>query len=224
MNINKRLKELEVSSKYGAPMGRSRVMENETACVHVQKVIFVDGDYDMGGAYWGGGEDSVPLWSAMDEEGEVMLFTRANTRGKAIKDFKEKHPGLVILENGSIDVDIFTHEYATAALWSSTDEDEYPLDRNYTVDDIHPDSLALMRKDCEQFIQENMQDLLTWRCHRYSVEEMGGHDFWLTRNGHGSGFWDGDWEKEVGKRLTKASKQFGEQYLYVDDNGKVRVG
>lgn len=20
-----------------------------------------------------------------------------------------------------------------------------------------------------------------------------GHDFWLTRNGHGSGFWDGDW-------------------------------
>jgi hypothetical protein len=49
---------------------------------------------------------------------------------------------------------------------------------------------------------------------------QGGHDFWLTRNGHGAGFWDGDWPEEVGKRLTEASKKYGEVYLYVQD-GKI---
>jgi hypothetical protein len=44
-----------------------------------------------------------------------------------------------------------------------------------------------------------------------------GHDFWLTRNGHGAGFWDGEWYKEVGERLTKASKAFGEVNIYVGD-------
>lgn len=28
----------------------------------------------------------------------------------------------------------------------------------------------------------------------FSECERIGHDFWLTRNGHGAGFWDGDWK------------------------------
>jgi hypothetical protein len=34
-----------------------------------------------------------------------------------------------------------------------------------------------------------------------------GHDFQLTRNGHGAGFWDGDWEH--GDALTAIAKTFG---------------
>lgn len=35
---------------------------------------------------------------------------------------------------------------------------------------------------------------------------MAGHDLWLTRNGHGAGFWDGDWrDHDV---LCNVSEQF----------------
>jgi hypothetical protein len=41
-----------------------------------------------------------------------------------------------------------------------------------------------------------------------SPEHRAGHDFWLTRQGHGTGFWDrglGD----LGGRLTEDAKSFG---------------
>ena len=51
--------------------------------------------------------------------------------------------------------------------------------------------------------------------------ESVGHDFWLTRNGHGAGFWDGDYEKEIGIKLTELSQQFGECHAYVGDDNKI---
>jgi hypothetical protein len=52
---------------------------------------------------------------------------------------------------------------------------------------------------------------------------MGGHDFWLTRNGHGAGFWDGELG-DIGDRLTEASKAFGEVCLTVCDDGEIYHG
>jgi hypothetical protein len=48
--------EVNVSSKYGAPMGRpSDPLESfEGARVQLRAVTLVDGDYDTGGAYWAG--------------------------------------------------------------------------------------------------------------------------------------------------------------------------
>lgn len=45
------------------------------------------------------------------------------------------------------------------------------------------------------------------------------HDFWLTRNGHGAGFWDGDYDEDIGEKLTQLSKKFGEKEVYVGDDG-----
>ncbi len=54
--------ESNVSSAYGAPMGRrSDKMSGEC---YLQKVPFVDGDYDPGGAYWGGGSKDGAVWCA----------------------------------------------------------------------------------------------------------------------------------------------------------------
>lgn len=47
-----------------------------------------------------------------------------------------------------------------------------------------------------------------------------GHDFWLTRNGHGAGFWDRGLGA-LGDELTKRCKPYGEASLYVGDNGEV---
>ncbi len=216
MNINERLRKLQVGSKYGAQMGRTNYCDNETAKVYLQAIFFQDGDYDLGGAYWGGGGE--PLWCAMDEDGDVLIFLRAPNREDAIESLSCEHPGLVVAHGGDIDVDEFTRHYAIAALWSTTDDDDSPLDDKYGVGDISPADYAQMRDDCAKFIQENAQWLLQWDGGRYSIEEMGGHDFWLTRNGHGAGFWDGDWPEEAGDALTQSSKRFGEVYLYIDDS------
>jgi|TARA_X000001036_G_scaffold377771_1_gene367760 hypothetical protein len=44
------------------------------------------------------------------------------------------------------------------------------------------------------------------------------HDFILTRNGHGSGFWDtARWAEPYATKLTELSKKFGEINIYLSD-------
>lgn len=117
------------------------------------------------------------------------------------------------LSENSGAVDDFCAAYIEAALWSSTDDDGEPLDDKYSVDDCSEECLRAMVKDCEKFqtlAGEMIED----------KEEQAGHDFWLTRNGHGAGFWDGDWP-EHGDELTKLSEKFGEVNLYVGDDGMI---
>jgi len=66
-----------VSSKYGAPMGRTN-REVSGKC-YLQQVRFDSGAYDSGGAYWGFGE---LLWVCQDSEGN-QFFTRAWRREDA---------------------------------------------------------------------------------------------------------------------------------------------
>ncbi|MBN9237284.1 hypothetical protein QFZ88_005590 [Mesorhizobium sp. YL-MeA3-2017] len=47
---------------------------------------------------------------------------------------------------------------------------------------------------------------------------MAAHDFWLTRCGHGAGFWDEDWPEPHASRLDFAARAFG---VYVGDNGMI---
>lgn len=117
-------------------------------------------------------------------------------------------------------MDSFTQAYLECALWSSTDDDNEPLDKNYSVSDSHPHTIAKMQADCRKFQAEN-EIPARRRPTQRSDAEMAGHDFWLTRNGHGAGFWDGKWPEGDGERLTKASKAFGEFSFYVGDDGKI---
>lgn len=48
-----------------------------------------------------------------------------------------------------------------------------------------------------------------------------GSDFHLTRNGHGAGFWDGDWPVH-GKQLTALSNTFDSCELY-SENGRLGI-
>lgn len=47
-----------------------------------------------------------------------------------------------------------------------------------------------------------------------------GHDFWLTRNRYGAGFWDRG-NGEAGDLLTKASHPYGECIFYVGDDNRL---
>lgn len=119
------------------------------------------------------------------------------------------------------ELDLMLAAYVECALWSSTyckseDDDPRPMDDNYGPEDLAPETLAEMRADCEAFAADNAADLIG----RWSDPELVGHDFWLTRNHHGAGFWDRG-EGERGDRLTRAAQVYGEVDLYVGDDGKV---
>ena len=108
----------------------------------------------------------------------------------------------------------FLKAYVECALWSSNDDNGNPLDDWATINDLAPETLAIMTADCADF-QESFADLL-----EDIDNEQAGHDFWLTRNGHGAGFWDrglGD----IGDQLTEMAKPYGEVNLYVVDCGDV---
>jgi len=51
---------------------RADPLEDFSGPVHLERVPLVDGDYDAGGAYWGGG--TKPLFCVWDDEGHVHYF------------------------------------------------------------------------------------------------------------------------------------------------------
>lgn len=120
-------------------------------------------------------------------------------------------------------LDKFTQAYIQTALWSTTDRaDETggdPLDHNYSPSDISPDCLAAMVADCAKFQASEGVSGMIMRGYEWADLWCAGHDFWLTREGHGAGFWDGDWAD--GERLTELSKTFGAFDLYVGDDGQI---
>lgn len=110
----------------------------------------------------------------------------------------------------------FFDGYIRCALWASTNEQGEPLDTLYGRDDFADETIAHMHFDCDEFELDNAPDLLSLE------REQVGHDFWLTRNGHGTGFWDRGLG-EVGERLSQAAHVYGECDLYVGDDGKLYV-
>jgi hypothetical protein len=135
-------------------------------------------------------------------------------------------------------IDDVVRAYAETALWSSThyaeaegdmeSGDGEPMDANHGVDDIHADTYAEMLLDVSDFILANLEDFagyvsrMSSRVSFQDALEAFGHDFWLTRNGHGAGFWDRGLGA-LGDRLTDASKPYGEVNLWVDADGSVRA-
>lgn len=107
--------------------------------------------------------------------------------------------------------------YIICALWSSTDNKDQPLDQNYDVSDIDSKTKEKMIGDIVKFLKDAETPLEESELD----EEQIGHDFWLTRNRHGAGFWDRGLEKSLGEKLTKICHKFGEVDLYVGDDNKV---
>ena len=118
------------------------------------------------------------------------------------------------------DLNSFARAYVECALWStndnSTESGGHPLDKNYGPKDIAPETLARMAEDCRQFQEDNAADLTESGL----SDERAGHDFWLNRNGHGSGFWD-EGNDDSFRRLSDASHVWGTFDLYLGDDGQI---
>lgn len=121
----------------------------------------------------------------------------------------------------------FLDSYIEAALWSSTGDDGVPLDIGYDPTDIAADARRRLDEIASIFYESHAP---LWRGQYaessiWSDDERAGHDLWLTRNGHGAGFWDRAWAEgapsDLGARLTAAAEAVGPCELYVGDDGQI---
>lgn len=142
-------------------------------------------------------------------------------------------PEYILEEAGAVngiafdDLDAFTRGYVKALFWLSesciatvdwdkpesqhrieegTADGSIPTDAGFG--DLHPASLQSIIDDCAKFQTEHAGLLAQAYARAGYGEERAGHDYWLTRNGHGAGFWDRD-ELEadgLGDKLSDACR------------------
>lgn len=154
---------------------------------------------------------------------------------KAISNPVDKWPGKVDASAIIAKMDGFAHSYVVAALFCGVErKDDDPLkdnDKLYDVDiyDVDAETLNTMVADCAKF-QDEARDIITAAAETgecvYGPDctdefERAGHDFWMTRNHHGVGFWDGDWPEPMAKQLTDLAHKYGEFDLYMGDDDRV---
>ena len=82
-----------------------------------------------------------------------------------------------------------------------------------------PQTHDQMRQDCINFLRDNIPVLLIATAKSEYTMTQAGHDFFLTRNHHGAGFWDSPLDEPFGRVLTESAHLYGEfsLQLYIDD-------
>jgi hypothetical protein len=87
--------------------------------------------------------------------------------------------------------------------------------KSFTIDDFSEETRIKAKEEIEQFMEKAGQYLTN------VTDEMIGHDFWLTRNHHGAGFWDRTGLEENGDTITKICQGFRELHVIVGDDDKL---
>lgn len=116
--------------------------------------------------------------------------------------------------------------YLAAAVWTATDDDGNPLDREFNEGDFSPEARIQALTDLQVFMgvyQELLDEHPAWNRGIHGDDDVA-HDFWLTRNGHGRGFWDKpEMYGDFMDALTAEARKFGERHVYVGD-GQLHFG
>jgi hypothetical protein len=123
-------------------------------------------------------------------------------------------------------------EYITTMLWTDCPQDD--PDRQpgeFTDSACHHKWLKRMTKASREIMARDLGLFLSAAGRLIESDPLrAARDFWLTRNGNGCGFWDGDWDhvpatlpqfENAGEQLTALAHAFGN--VYVDFDGWVRV-
>jgi hypothetical protein len=115
------------------------------------------------------------------------------------------------LDYDADELDDFVDGYVEAAMWLGMTETEEGIGEGdtrfedlYYDDDITKECMDEIVEDCKDFLFEAAGLI---KKAGMSMEQAG-HDFYLTRNGHGAGFWDRGLG-EVGDKLSDMSRPYG---------------
>lgn len=120
----------------------------------------------------------------------------------------------------NFDKDMLLRGYLATALWAESKDDQgNGFDSEYSIEDFSEDAFTRAENDVDLFVSK-AGNLLHDDLDPCAL----GHDFWLTRNHHGAGFWDGDYPKELGDTLTNIAQSFPSLDVYVGDDGMIYFG
>jgi hypothetical protein len=114
-----------------------------------------------------------------------------------------------------------TDGYIECALWASVDDNGERFD-DAEAAEVADETLAKLGDAASDFVGLlEREGILDATLLAMSPEQIG-HDFWLTRNRHGTGFWD-RCLGELGDRLTELAHTYGESHLYRDDDEIIQL-
>jgi hypothetical protein len=179
------------------------------------------------------GCELVENWDDLpDEEAGEIADALANAFEDAVSETFESACERQLLD-ATVDVDRqhFLRGYIECALWSSVD-DGAPLDQDHDATDIAADAREKMAADCRSFVDGQYAEIEQLEALTGRDSAAMGYDLWLTRNGHGAGYWDRYMEADeddrheaelVGRRLSETAREMGESALYVGDDGSLYV-
>lgn len=116
-------------------------------------------------------------------------------------------------------LDGMTDGYLECEVWADEPRDE----NGEVIENIgyHADAMAEAESDCADFLTD--PEVVAALVAGEWGPEQAGHDFYLTRNSHGAGFWDRG-KGEPGDILTAKAHTYGSTYLHVDAEGWLRHG
>lgn len=138
-------------------------------------------------------------------------------------------------------LDAFCSGYARALLWADAytyvqSDDEESIDGMAMEQDENAayaydtpgrwwEGMGIDFTDAVSFLSENMNTLFYLSRGDFENDwdfwSQHGHDFLLTRNHHGAGFWDRGYPNDIGEILTEATRPYGEHQVLTDDSPRV---
>lgn len=129
------------------------------------------------------------------------------------------------------DLRVFVEVYVETAIWSTADAKTSAFldELGFGPYDFSTAAVQQIRADCKYFIAtygayfDDDRYLADFDNDDESAFVQAAHDFWLTRNGHGPGFYDGDWREPAAKVLTDAATRMGAFDIEIGDDGKLHL-
>jgi hypothetical protein len=119
----------------------------------------------------------------------------------------------------------FVRGYLACALWLVGDDVAAEAGRglyDFRLADLAPEAVAEAVADCAAFAADHAADLAAAADLGRDFDSLG-HDFFLSRNGHGAGFFDRGPEA-VWRRLQSAARVWGSSDLYLGRGGRLYWG
>jgi hypothetical protein len=231
----------------GAPMGDTNFyyppVPGEPYTIDFDRVVFQDGCYAKDGTYWGLPANLWCFYNVSDKDPasnaiRVRVYLRANSPAAAMEAFlKEYSPPNYEYTLTSLDDSLLeralgglpeiVEAYLEAVAFTDFGDEHEPEDGS-TFGPVaqlqaHTEVLDFLKmcSDAGLFQSKGstFSPLGEVMMKGYTFNSLA-HDFWLTRNRHGAGFWDrglGD----VGKKLTELAHSCGERSVYLGDDNLV---
>lgn len=108
---------------------------------------------------------------------------------------------------------LFTNSYIESLMGCEMADEDAVLKEHFDAGDLSDETRDKIVEECRVFLEKGAEWItpMNYIGYNYSsllVWELAGHDFYLTRQHHGCGFWDGDWTEEAGTALTEIAATF----------------